>query len=85
MPKLQFSLQWLFLEITLFAANFACIYWLSRLGNCTNPGQILLPFFLFFSSGCGAIGGLFQWPVVGGLIGLCIAAALWPSLLHALS
>jgi hypothetical protein len=83
--KPQYSLRWVFVELTLTAVAVGCFAYFIRNPNLYRPDDILLPFFGFFAAAGCAVGGLAHCHLIGGFVGLVIAGSMWPFLLRGLS
>ncbi len=83
--KPQYSLRWIFVELTLSAVAVGCFAYFFRNPDVYQPNDVLLPFFGFFLAAGSAVGGLVHWHIVGGLVGVVIAGGMWPFLLRGLA
>ena len=75
--KPQYSLRWIFIEMTLAAIAVACFSYFYRTLGLYRPVDVFWPFFGFFIAAGAAVGGLVHWPVAGAFAGMGLAFFLW--------
>lgn len=75
--KPQYSLRWIFVEMTLTAIAVGCFAYFQRSETNDDPAYVLFQFIGFFAAAGAALGGLVHHQVVGGICGLVLALGLW--------
>lgn len=83
--KPQYSLRWIFVEMTLTAVALGCFAYFVNSPHVYQPTDVLFPYLGFFIAAGSAVGGLAHRHIGGAWVGLGFAVGIWPLLLRGLA